>query len=184
MYMYSKCVWDGGGWTDPQWRCQRAESVCLGRHNVAVSLRDITHINSLTHTRTHLQSSGRPTGEERERCECCPRLTQTIHHTDTVWEQCRPGNATGQQAATHTHARPEKSMPAAHVHTGLCHTHTLKCVHLCVLLARASRLPSETRMWRTDELFAQILKHTDPNKLFQGVSAHFKMLEFNTHLFT
>ncbi len=41
---------DGGGWTDPQWWCQRAESGCLGCHNVAASLRDITHINSLSHT--------------------------------------------------------------------------------------------------------------------------------------
>ncbi len=129
------CEKDGGGWTDPQWWCQRAESGCLGCHNVSVSLRDITHINSLSHT--HSRSLQDVPEERSERgVSSTPVLPKPS--IKLTWSESNAGLGTPsasrqQYTLTHSHARPEQSMPAAHVHTGLRHTHAEVCTLVFII---------------------------------------------------
>lgn len=151
------CVWerDGSGWTDPQWWCQRADSGCLGCHNVAVSLQDITHINSLSHTHTlavFRTSHRRGAREVWVLPPSYPNHPSNWHGLRAMqaWERHRPAGSN-----THSHTRmPDQSSPCQlHMFTLASVTHTLKCVRLCLLLAGASKLPSETQKLPTDELF-------------------------------
>lgn len=139
------CVFDGGGW------CQRAESG-LGRHNVAVSLRDITHTNSHTHTLSVFRTSHRRGAREVQVLPPSnPNHPSYWHGLRAVqaWERHRPA---GSNTHSHTHMPDQSSPCQLHMFTLASVTHTLKCVGLCLLIAGEMKLPSKTQMWRTDEV--------------------------------
>lgn len=127
------------------------------------------HTHKLSHTHTHAfavfrTSHRRGAREVRVLPPSNPNHPSYWHGLRAVqaWERQRP-------AGSDTHACQTREVHASCTcsHWPPSHTHTLKCVCFYLLLAGASKLPSETQMWRA----------TCSANMDWGTFAHFKFVD-------